>query len=179
MKRKYSTHWKASKQPRKQRKYRANAPLHVRRKMVSVNLSKELRKKYSKRNFPICKGDNVKIMRGAFAKKSGKIELVNLQKMKVRIDGIYRTKKDGTKVSVWFDPSNLQIKELNLDDKMRKGALERKVSESKKEGKENISKPKQDKDEEQAKKKKEVSKSSSVSINNKLNKNKEEKNAHK
>ena len=51
MKKKYSNSWKGSKQPRKQRKYRANAPLHTRHKMASANLSKELRKKYSKRNF--------------------------------------------------------------------------------------------------------------------------------
>src|SRR3989338_176397 len=46
MKNKFSTKWKESKQPRKQRKYRANAPLHLRKKFVNVNLSKELRKKY-------------------------------------------------------------------------------------------------------------------------------------
>jgi len=42
MKQKFSTTWKASKQPRKQRKYSANAPLHIKRKMLSANLSKTL-----------------------------------------------------------------------------------------------------------------------------------------
>ena len=50
MKKDYSSKWKASKQPRKQRKLRANAPLHVKHKMMSSNLDKELRKKYEKRN---------------------------------------------------------------------------------------------------------------------------------
>lgn len=94
--------------------------------MTSVNLSKELRKKYGKRNFPVVKGDGVKIARGKFKGKTGKIMDVNLKKLKVTIDGIYRTKKDGTKIAVKFDPSKLQIKELNLDDKKRKEALERK-----------------------------------------------------
>ena len=143
MKQKFSASWVGSKQPRKQRKFRANAPLHLRRKMVSVSLSKELKKKHDKRNFPVRKGDNVSIMRGEFKGKSGKIENVDMKKMKVIIDGIYRTKKDGSKVAVIFEPSNLQIKELVLEDKKRKASLERKASvkkikiENKKETKKN------------------------------------------
>ena len=143
MKQKFSVSWTGSKQPRKQRKFRANAPLHLRRKMISVSLSKNLREKHDKRNFPVRKGDNVSIMRGEFKGKSGKIESVNMKKMKVVIDGIYRTKKDGSKVAVMFEPSNLQIKELVLEDKKRKVSLERKASvkkiktENKKEPKKN------------------------------------------
>ena len=143
MKQKFSASWTGSKQPRKQRKYRANAPLHLRRKMISISLSKELKKKHDKRNFPVRKGDNVSIMRGEFKGKSGKIENVDMKKMKVIIDGIYRTKKDGSKVAVMFEPSNLQIKELVLEDKKRKESLERKASvkniktENKKETKKN------------------------------------------
>jgi large subunit ribosomal protein L24 len=128
MKQEFSKSWTGSKQPRKQIKFRANAPLHLRRKMISVSLSKELKKKHDKRNFPVKKGDSVSIMRGEFKGKSGKIENVDLKKMKVEIDGIYRTKKDGSKTNVYFEPSNLQIKEMDLTDKKRKAALERKSS---------------------------------------------------
>ena len=128
MKKEFSKKWIGSKQPRKQRKFRYNAPLHIRRNLMSVNLVKELRKKYGKRNFPIRKGDVVKIMRGEFKNKNGKVENVNSKKMKLIIEGIYRTKKDGTKVSVKLDPSNLQIKELELNDKKRKIALDRKLT---------------------------------------------------
>jgi len=126
MKQKFSTKWKASKQPRKQRKYRANAPIHIKHKMISVNLSKTLRKKYEKRNISLRKGDNVKIFRGEFKGKNGKIETINLKRCRATIEGIFRSKKDGTKVSVYLAPSNLQIQELNLEDKKRKQALERK-----------------------------------------------------
>ena len=126
MKQKFSSKWKASKQPRKQRKYRANAPLHIKHKLISSTFSKELRKKYGKRNFPLRKDDSVKVMRGEFKGKTGKIELVDLKKLRVSIAGINRTKKEGTKINVYFNPSNLQIKELNLDDKNRIKALERK-----------------------------------------------------
>jgi large subunit ribosomal protein L24 len=132
MKKDYSSKWKASKQPRKQRKLRANAPLHVKHKMMSSNLDKELRKKYEKRNFPIKKGDSILIMRGAFKGKKGKVNEVDTSKMRLSIDGIYRTKKDGTKVNVWFVPSNLQIQELNLEDKKRQESIERKATPMKK-----------------------------------------------
>ncbi len=131
MKKTFSKNWKKSKQPRKQRKYLAKAPLHIKRKFLSANLSKELRKKYQRRNFPLRKGDTVRIMRGSFKGKSGKIEKVDLKKMKVSIEGIQRTKKDGTKVEVFFNPSNLQIKELNLDDKKRIESIERKIKKEK------------------------------------------------
>lgn len=125
MKKQFSKHWLASKQPRKQRKYRANAPLHIRHKLMSANLKKELRKKYRRRSFPLRKGDIIKVMRGEFKKRTGKIASVDLKKLRVSIEGIQRTKKDGTKVNVWFAPSNLQIQELSLDDKKRKKAVER------------------------------------------------------
>ncbi len=126
MKQKFSTAWKASKQPRKQRKYTYNAPLHTRHRFLSANLSKELRKKYSKRNLPLKKGDEVLIMRGAFKKKKAKVASVDLRNSRIAIEGIQRTKKDGSKVNVFFKPSVLQIQTLNLEDKKRSDALKRK-----------------------------------------------------
>ena len=119
MKKKFSTKWKASKQPRKQRKYVANAPLHIKRKFVSINLSKELRKKHGRRNIPVRKGDVVKIKRGKFRKKQGKILEVKSKMQKITVEGIQVKKLDGSKVNVKLQPSNLQIIELNLEDKKR------------------------------------------------------------
>jgi len=119
MKKEFSTAWKKSKQPRKQRKYLAKAPLHLRKKFVSVNLSKELRKKFGKRNVSVRKGDRVKIIRGKFKGKSGKITGVYLKNSRVTIEGIQIKKQDGSKVNVKLQPSNLQIIELNLEDKKR------------------------------------------------------------
>ncbi len=129
MKKDFSIHWVASRQPRKQRKYRANAPLHIRRKFMSANLNKTLKQKYGKKNFPLRKDDKVKIMKGEFKKKTGKIESVDLKRLRITIEGINRTKKDGTKIKVYFSPSNLQIQELNLEDKKRRIAIERGKSE--------------------------------------------------
>lgn len=119
MKKKFSKHWKSSKQPRKQRKYSANAPLHIKRKLLSANLSKELRKKYGKRNIPARKGDTVKITKGKFKKKQGKIVKVNIKTSRIEIEGIQVKKQDGSKVNVKIQPSNLQIIELYSEDKKR------------------------------------------------------------
>lgn len=126
MKKEFSAQWVGSSQPRKQRKYLANAPLHMQHDMMSAHLTKELRKKFGKRNVPIRKGDVVKVMRGEYKKKTGKIAEVNHRKMKVLIDGIYKSKKDGTKIKIYFYPSNLLIQELSLEDKKRTEALNRK-----------------------------------------------------
>lgn len=126
MKKKFSAAWKGSSQIRKQRKYLANAPVHLKRKIMAANLSKELRKKYGKRSFPVRKGDEAKIMFGANKGKKGKISEIKIDKGRVAIEGIQNKKKDGTKVNVWFHASNLQIQELNLNDKKRIEALNRK-----------------------------------------------------
>lgn len=135
MKKNFSKKWKASTQPRKQRKYRVRAPLHVKRKFLSSNLSKELRKKYLRKSFPLRKGDTVKILRGSFKKRTGKIARVEVGRMRVTIEGMQRTKKDGTKVEVFFSPSNLQIRELNLDDRKRMTSIEKKMRKEEKEKK--------------------------------------------
>jgi len=123
----WSKSWKSSVQPRKQRKYGYNAPLNIKRRFLSANLSKELRGKYNKRSFPIRKGDEVEIMRGEFKKKRGKINKINVKETKVYIDGITRKKVDGSDISVSIHPSNLRIIELETSDEKRLKALNRSV----------------------------------------------------
>jgi large subunit ribosomal protein L24 len=145
MKQKFSTHWKGSKQPRKQRKYRANAPLHLRKEFVSINLSKELRKKVGKRNIPAKKGDKVKIYVGKFKGKTGKILTVNLKKSKIIIEDIQVKKQDGSKASVKMQPSNLQIIEL-ADRKFKEKKPEVKAEKKNEKVKEEIRKKEDSKD---------------------------------
>lgn len=126
MKTKFYTGWKRSKQARKQRKYRANAHIKLKRKFLSLNLSKELRKKYNKRNLPLRKGDTVKVLTGKFKNNKGKVLETN-KKMMVLVDNIQIVKRDGTKINVPISPSKLQIVELLLEDKKRIESLERKT----------------------------------------------------
>ncbi len=142
MKNKFSTSWKASKRPGKQRKYLANAPINLKKKFMSANLSKELRKRYGKRNVTLRKGDTVKIMRGKFKKKTGKVIDVDRKRKRVEIEGMQVKKQDGSKTNIKFNPSLLQIIELNLEDKKRNESIinsnkKIEVQESKKEKGEN------------------------------------------
>ncbi len=123
---KWSKSWKSSKKAKKQIKYVKNAPLHIRKKFLSAPLSKELRKKYGKRNIRTRKGDKVKVMRGQFKKTSGKVNTVDTRKLRIYVEGVDFVKKDGSKVQYPLHPSNVMITELNLDDKKRKKSLERK-----------------------------------------------------
>ncbi|MEM5870069.1 MAG: 50S ribosomal protein L24 [Candidatus Aenigmatarchaeota archaeon] len=116
-----------SKKARKQRKFLFTAPLHIRRKMMAAHLSKELREKYKRRSLPLRKGDEVEVMRGEFKGKRGKVSRIDLKKYKVYIEGITRRKTTGAEVQVPIHPSNLRIISLNLDDKKRVEALERKI----------------------------------------------------
>lgn len=116
---KFSKSWISSKNPKKQRKFVFNAPLHLRSNLVVSHLSKELRKKYLKRGLRVRIGDKVIVTSGQFKKKSGKVEKVNTKKGKVYITGIDIVKKDGSKTLYPIHASNLVITELNLGDKRR------------------------------------------------------------
>ena len=122
----FSVKWKSSTKPKKQRKYRIKSPLHIKQKLVHAHLSKDLRKKYGKRNIGLRKGDKIKIMRGKFRKHEGKVAAVDIRKTRIFVDGVETTKKDGTKRQVPLEPSNLMIVELNMDDKLRQKSLEAK-----------------------------------------------------
>src|SRR3989338_3904401 len=130
MKAKYSSHWKSSKQPRKQRKFRYNAPLHKRQKMVSAHLAKDLRKQYKRRAMPLRKGDEVKVMKGQHRGLYGKIEEIDLQKLKVKVENIKTKKTSGEEVAISMDPSNLMITKLELADKKRFAMIKRKTGSS-------------------------------------------------
>ncbi len=128
----FSTSWKASLQPRKQRKYRHEAPMHIRHKFLSAPLSEELRKKHGIRSLPVRSGDEVNIMRGSFAGKKAKVMNVEVNKSRVTLENITRKKADGTKLNVYFNPSKLQIIALKLDDSRRLPQKMAKTGESKK-----------------------------------------------
>ena len=122
----FSRSWKASTSPRKQRKYRYNAPSHLRRVMLSAHLDKPLRQKYGRRSIPVRTGDTVKVVRGSFKGKQGLIDRVSYSRMLVYVAGCERVTVKGQKVRVGIDASNVIVTVLKLNDKRRVAALERK-----------------------------------------------------
>jgi ribosomal protein uL24 len=82
-------------------------------------LDKPLRTKLNRRSLEVRKNDEVKVMRGKFAKKSGKVLTIDRKKSRIQIDGIVINKKDGEKVGVWFHASNIKITKIDDSDKKR------------------------------------------------------------
>jgi large subunit ribosomal protein L24 len=104
---------------------------------MGASLDKKLREKYGMRSVEIRKGDDVKVMRGKFAKKTGKVGKVDVGNSRIQIDGLQRAKKGGEKVETWFHPSNVKIVVLDDSDNKRfkrkdiKKEVEKKVEEKK------------------------------------------------
>ncbi|HII29784.1 50S ribosomal protein L24 [Candidatus Woesearchaeota archaeon CG08_land_8_20_14_0_20_47_9] len=125
MRSRFSREWKRSRKPSKQRAYQRNAPLHIRHRMMAAHLSKELNRKYKRRSIAVRKGDQVKVMRGQFKGKVGRINRADLKKQRVYIDGVEVNKKDGSKAFYPLHPSKLLIIDLNTEDKKRMAAVNR------------------------------------------------------
>ncbi len=96
--------------------------------MMGSTLSKELREKYNRRNLSVRKGDKIKIMRSKFKGDIGEVTRVDLKSYKIYIEGITIKKSDGTDVERAIDPSNVMITDLYMEDKKRRGVLERKIT---------------------------------------------------
>ena len=111
-------------QPRKQRKALYTAPLHIRRKIMSANLSKDLRADIGKRSLPIRVGDKVQVVRGDFKGHEGKVESIDAKRYKVTVEGVTLSKPDGNAVLLPIHPSNLMIIEADLKDERRLKAEE-------------------------------------------------------
>lgn len=119
-----------SSKPNKQRKAIYKGKFNRLKKEVRAHLSKSLREKYKKRNFGVKTDDLVKIIRGDNKGKEGKIERVNLRTKKVFIEGIQKSKADGTFSKIGTSPSNVIIISFDLKDKRRKEKLEGKTKEA-------------------------------------------------
>lgn len=125
MKKDWSNKWVSSKQPRKQRKYLHNAPMHVKQKLVSAHLTAVLRSRFERRSMAVRKGDEVVVMRGSSHGFKGKVERVDLKNSRIYIEGLNVKKVDGTEVLKPIVPSNVMITEAKMDDKRRQMVVER------------------------------------------------------
>ncbi|KAK1327434.1 hypothetical protein QTO34_014148, partial [Cnephaeus nilssonii] len=108
----------------KNRKRHFNAPSHIRRKIMSSPLSKELRQKYNVLSMPIRKDDEVQdIKKGSSRNRFGSVDRASACGLKgPRFDSVQREKANGTTVHVGIHPSKVVITRLKLD-KDRKRSL--------------------------------------------------------
>mmetsp|Transcript_41 Transcript_41/g.126 ORF Transcript_41/g.126 Transcript_41/m.126 type:complete len:133 (-) Transcript_41:972-1370(-) len=112
---------------RKSRKAHFTAPSSERRKIMSASLSPELKKQHNCRSIPVRKEDEVRIVRGTFKGKEGKVVQVYRKKWVIHVDKVTRDKVNGASVQVGIDPSKVVITKLKMD-KSRKAILARKGS---------------------------------------------------
>jgi len=95
-------------------------------KQICAPISKELRKKYSRRSIRIMTNDTVKVMRGEYKGLTGKVTKISTQTSGIAIEGNKKEKLKGEKIDVYIHSTNMIITALNTDDKWRLKILEKK-----------------------------------------------------
>jgi large subunit ribosomal protein L24 len=115
------------------RKQQKNAPIHIRRKYLSAPLSPSLKSQYGTRTLTVIKSDTITITKGDRKLAEGKVLRVDSKEGKLYIEGITRTRLDGSAVQIPVRAENVMITKLNLDDNRRKTILERKGFKTKEE----------------------------------------------
>ncbi len=123
----WSKTWSRSVQPRKQRKFIINAPLHIRRKLISSMLSKYIKNLVGINSLPVRVGDYVRILRGKYRNVEGFVIFVDTKRYRIFVDNAKEKNKKGKEVYYPIHPSKLLILKLNLQDKYRLEIIKRKM----------------------------------------------------
>ncbi len=95
-------------------------------KQICAPISKDLRKKYSRRSARIILDDTVKVIRGEYKGITGKVSKISTDSNSIAIEGNKKEKLKGDKVDVYIHTTNVIITALNTDDKWRLKILEKK-----------------------------------------------------
>ena len=109
---------------RNQQTYRATN--QVASKQICAPISKDLRKKYSRRSARIMVDDAVKVIRGEYKGITGKVSKISTETNSIAIEGNKKEKLKGDKVDVYIHVTNVIITALNTEDKWRLKILEKK-----------------------------------------------------
>lgn len=117
---------KGTRKPSTTRRNLYNTPNHMRRKLLSAPLSPSLRAEYGTRSMPVVADDTVSITKGDRKLAEGRVLRVNTKDMKIYVEGVTRTRQDGSTVQIPIRAENVMITRLNLDDPWRREVLERK-----------------------------------------------------
>ena len=103
-----------------------NAPNHIKRKFISAPLSPSLRAEHGTRSMRVVVDDTVSITKGDRKLSEGRVLRVNVDNKKIYIEGVTRTRQDGSTVQIPIRAENVIITRLNLNDPKRRELLERK-----------------------------------------------------
>jgi len=117
---------KGARKPSTVRRNMYNAPNHKKRKYLSAPLSPSLRAEYGTRSMPVIVNDTVNITKGDRKLAEGRVLRVDTKDRKIYIEGVTRTRQDGSTVQIPIRTENVMITRLHLDDEWRRNMLERK-----------------------------------------------------
>ena len=112
--------------PSTSRKRRYNASNSQRRKFISAPLSPNLRAEHGTRTMPVVVDDTVSITKGDRKLSEGRVLRVDTKNEKIYIEGVTRSRLDGSTVQIPIRSENVIITRLNTNDQWRKKILERK-----------------------------------------------------
>jgi large subunit ribosomal protein L24 len=101
------------------RKQQKNAPIHIKRRGISAPLSPNLKTQYGARTMTVIEDDNVIITKGDRKLTEGKVLRVNTKDSKIYIEGVTRTRLDGSTVQIPTRAENVMITKLKIIE--RKG----------------------------------------------------------
>lgn len=109
--------------PRQQRKAMFTADLFERHRRMAVPLSRELRRRYGRRQLPVRKGDTVRILSGSYVGREERVAKVDLQAYSVTLDNVTGKTGDQKLKPLPIRPSHLILTKLNLSDSWRRRIL--------------------------------------------------------
>jgi large subunit ribosomal protein L24 len=112
--------------PSTSRKNRFFASNQLKRKFISAPLSPNLRAEYGTRSMSIIVDDTVSITKGDRKLSEGRVLRVDTTKSRIYVEGVTRTRQDGSTVQIPIRAENVMITRLNLNDQWRRRVLERK-----------------------------------------------------
>jgi large subunit ribosomal protein L24 len=112
--------------PSNSRKKRYLASNQMKRKFISAPLSPSLRAEHGTRTMPVIVDDTVSITKGDRKLSEGRVLRVDTSKSRIYIEGVTRTRQDGSTVQIPIRAENVILTRLNLNDQWRRRMLERK-----------------------------------------------------
>ena len=108
------SHREVSSSRRKSRLAHFAAPSHLRYKLLSANLSRELRQRYGVKSLPVRRDDEVTVVRGSSKDAKGKISQVYRKKWCLYIEKLVKNRINGATIRMPIHPSNVVITKLKI-----------------------------------------------------------------
>jgi large subunit ribosomal protein L24 len=109
--------------PRRQRKAVYTATTFERRRRMTVPLSRELRRRFGRRNLPLRKGDTVRVMSGSYVGREERVAKIDRRAYSVTLDNVTLKTGEEKLKPLPIRTSYLVITRLNLADAWRRRSL--------------------------------------------------------